>query len=516
VEGEAYFAHLKLLFDAQSGERERVLLATRGDRLALHRNTRTAVARYGGLAEFEMLNMTEVDAGGRRVAIVVFDPDDLDAAYAELDARYTAGEAAAFAPQAHRLSVLRTFPGAAPDWESFAALFAPDFVVEDHSPLGWGTFDRPAYIESVKVLAALAPDTRVRTDHLWLCDDGALGVHVVLGTHEGGAFEQPRVTVSEVDAQGRERRRHLYALDQLDAARARFAALRESSPPHEADTADPLAALIKPNAAARARGRTTATRDWDALRALVSAGFVFDDRRKRSLVSGDVELWIRNLEMVRAIPGQHARELIGTAGDRIALERVVWTGNQDGGAFENEFLRLTEINAEGQLTASTTFDPEDRRAAFAEAQARFVAGEAAAIGGQAPIVVLARAFARHDWETLRRCLADDFVLHDHRTLGLLGTLRSDEWVESMRVQADLAPDSDVETLRIIAWNRHGRVEMSRVFGTMRDGGLFENVLLRVLVTDGDRIQRFDAFDIGDADQALACFEELCAEREQCR
>jgi hypothetical protein len=36
------------------------------------------------------------------------------------------------------------------------------------------------------------------------------------------------------------------------------------------------------------------------------------------------------------------------------------------------------------------------------------------------------------------------------------------------------------------------------------------------VTDGDRIQRFDAFDIGDADQALACFEELCAEREQCR
>jgi hypothetical protein len=226
VEGEAFFANLKILFDAQSGERERVLLATRGDRLTLHRMTLRAVARYGGLAEFEMLNVTEVDTEGRRVATVVFDPDDLDAAYAELDERYAAGEAAAFARHTHTLSDLRTFSGAAPDWESYAALLAPDFVVEDHSPLGWGRVDRAAYIESVKVLAALAPDTRIRTDHLWLCDHGRLGVHVVFGTHEGGAFEQPRVTVSEVDAQGRERRRDIYALDQLDDALARFAALR--------------------------------------------------------------------------------------------------------------------------------------------------------------------------------------------------------------------------------------------------------------------------------------------------
>ena len=44
----------------------------------------------------------------------------------------------------------------------------------------------------------------------------------MIGTHEGGVFEQPRVTVSEIDAQGRERRRDIYTLNQLADARARF------------------------------------------------------------------------------------------------------------------------------------------------------------------------------------------------------------------------------------------------------------------------------------------------------
>jgi hypothetical protein len=29
----------------------------------------------------------------------------------------------------------------ASDWEQLAFALAPDFVVEDHSPLGWGTLD---------------------------------------------------------------------------------------------------------------------------------------------------------------------------------------------------------------------------------------------------------------------------------------------------------------------------------------------------------------------------------------
>ena len=36
---------------------------------------------------------------------------------------------------------------------------------------------------------------------------------------------------------------------------------------------------------------------------------------------------------------------------------------------------------------------------------------------------------------------------------------------------------------------------------------------RSAVTAADRIQRYEFFDVGDADQALARFAELCTERE---
>ena len=41
-----------------------------------------------------MLGIVEIDADNRIAATVVFDPDDIDAAFEELDARYLAGEAA--------------------------------------------------------------------------------------------------------------------------------------------------------------------------------------------------------------------------------------------------------------------------------------------------------------------------------------------------------------------------------------------------------------------------------------
>ena len=45
----------------------------------------------------ELLRVGEIDADERIVAAVAFDPDDIDAAFEELDARYLAGEAAAHA-----------------------------------------------------------------------------------------------------------------------------------------------------------------------------------------------------------------------------------------------------------------------------------------------------------------------------------------------------------------------------------------------------------------------------------
>ena len=51
----------------------------------------------------ESLEISEINTDGVMVARVVFDPDDIDAAFEELDARYLAGEAAA---HAHTWSVV--------------------------------------------------------------------------------------------------------------------------------------------------------------------------------------------------------------------------------------------------------------------------------------------------------------------------------------------------------------------------------------------------------------------------
>jgi len=245
----------------------------------------------------------------------------------------------------------------------------------------------------------------------------------------------------------------------------------------------------------------------------VSDDFVFEDRRKRALLSGGVEMWLQSNEFVREEPGARVdRKLIGTAGDRIALERIVWSGGPTGSPVEREHLRLTEVDAEGRIRASIRFDPDDRAAAFHEAFARFGAGEAAGIGGQAPIQAFGVALERREWEDLRACLGEDLVFHDHRTLGF-GVLRREEWIESLRTIVDLAPDWYGEMMQILVWNRHGRVDVNRAFGTMPDGGgPFERLNIGIFVTAGDRIRHIEVFDVADADRALARFEGLCAGR----
>ena len=79
------------------------VIATRGERLVL------IVSRFSGRGampeafDTDVLGIVEIDADERIAAVVTFDPDDIDAAFAELDARYLAGEAAA---HAHTWSVI--------------------------------------------------------------------------------------------------------------------------------------------------------------------------------------------------------------------------------------------------------------------------------------------------------------------------------------------------------------------------------------------------------------------------
>ncbi len=151
-----------------------------------------------------------------------FEADDLDAAYAELDARYAEGEAAgqrSFGASGRAV--------ASRDWEALAAELAPELVATDHRRLGWETMHGPAaYIASLRALVELAPDSRLRIAHDRSSERARLTVATWLGTREGGDFELPRVVVAELDRAGRISRYDFYDPEQIDDARARFAELR--------------------------------------------------------------------------------------------------------------------------------------------------------------------------------------------------------------------------------------------------------------------------------------------------
>jgi class 3 adenylate cyclase len=508
LDRDQYLEFLRPNWQMSSAGLTQEFLATRGNRLALIRSLFEGSDHSVGPSEIEGLCVGEVNDHGVRVASVMFDPDDLDAAYAELDARYAAGEGA---PYARASETLRTYAraGAARDWESMASVFDPDLVFEDHRLIGWGTFhSRDEYAARIRALVDLAPDVTVRVDHVLAFDHrGVLSVGRWEGSREGGPFEIPFVAVTVLGPDGHIQRIHTYNLEQLEEARARFAELRP----------DPL--RIPPNAASRVLERwqrLALAGDWPGCGALASANFVYEDRRRYALVTGDVETWIKSMQEAADLLGpfsgiQSARTVIATVGDRILIEHEKWTRDPNAGAFEIELIRMTEVDADGRLAAWLNFDVDDRRAAFTEAEERFAAGEATGVAGQTPIAAMVRAYNEHDWPSMLATLANDFVLDDHRLIGF-GTLSRDEWIESIRVHADLAPDVGAEGLRLLAWNRHGRVAVWRVFGTVRDGGPFENVFIGVYLIAGDSIQRYELFDITVVDRALARFAELCAER----
>src|SRR6185295_16309826 len=119
------------------------VIATRGERLIL-----THFRVWGvdhDAVQFDLLQVVEYDADERVAAAVIFDLDDFDAAIAELDTRYLAGEAAA---HAHTWSVISGIYSAFNRHESIAA--TPDSVFVDHRPvIAFETVDLAAFVRTL-------------------------------------------------------------------------------------------------------------------------------------------------------------------------------------------------------------------------------------------------------------------------------------------------------------------------------------------------------------------------------
>jgi ketosteroid isomerase-like protein len=341
------------------------------------------------------------------------------------------------------------------------------------------------------------------------------------GSRDGGPFEIPAVGVWVLDSGGRIQRVDTYNLEQLDAARARFDAIGAGA------ARDPLAALVRPNAASAAVDRwhaAFAARDWAAVRAVCAPDAKFDDRRRLALVSGDVDWWITDLQRNASMPNTRLeRQPVSTAGDRVVVDRILVTGDPGGaaaasatesrrisslGAFEIEFLWVVEVDESGRITAGVQFDVDDWRAAAREAWARWLARDAVAAASVGPVLEFVEAINEHDRTRLRATLADDFVLADHRPARLGLIEGADAGAGSYAALWDLAPDAQIAVGSTLAYARYGLVGLARIFGTLRDGGTFENPTASVAIVADGRITRLELFEPEHVDAALARFAEL--------
>jgi ketosteroid isomerase-like protein len=330
-----------------------------------------------------------------------------------------------------------------------------------------------------------------------------------------GLAEFDEITLFETAEHGRLVRLEIFAAEQLEKAAAR---LHERYAAHRRDDrrrspSDSL--LVPPNAAARAYDRWLACAeagDWDALRALYAPNVVFDDRRRLFRMQGDIEMSIATTRHSIGAGAKLACTLLATAGDRLMLQRALWSSRDEAQEFEIETLVVYEVDSEERTVAIVVFDPDDRAAASAELFERWVAsraGDASSCGTE-----YVRAANAKDLGRVRAVLADDVVYEDRRRTGIGRLEGADVYIASLRAWWEIADEWHVELLRAVVVAPHGGVSVIRVWGKNAEGGEFETVTAGLTQEKQGRIVRLEVFEPTDLGAACARFEELAGQRDR--
>jgi class 3 adenylate cyclase len=464
------------------------VIAIRAQRLAL---VRTRFETAGPDAFFaEIFRIMEVDDGGLLVAAIVFDPDDIDAAIAELDARYLEGEAARYADtwsvitDGHAAINRRELPPAAPDLVSIDHRRAAAFAAGEGAAYiraGWDLDQSiTTYIEQVHRLN----------------DFGAVYTHAGHGvSNQGFDAEWRGVDLLTVDEE-MVNRCEVFDEADLDAALAKFD-----------DLGRPAAQLE--NAASRMFVRFNgylAARDWDAMAELIADDVCSDDRRH--VVSGGIQrgrdAHVANLRAVIDVGVRNMESVtIATRGERLALTRTrVSGGDQRPDAFGLELLTVVEIDTDYRIAAGVQFDVDDIDAAFEELDNRYLAGEAA--DHAQTWSVITQAFAavnRHEVPPT----APDWVDIDHRRGAPFG---HGDLAAIIATSGDITPDlsNHVECVHLL--NDFGALFTQISYGSSYEGFGAEWRMLNLVTIEGDLMNRCELFDEADLDAALARFDEL--------
>ncbi|TXI42877.1 MAG: hypothetical protein E6Q57_14015, partial [Mycobacterium sp.] len=358
---------------AQYNHFEGHTLAARGDRLCL------VESRWwddsGNTAA--NLHVGELGEDGRLSCLLYFDGDDFTSAYQELDARYYAGEGAAYADPGRAQSA---FVAAVDHLDAEAArqLCRPEFR--------W-----------LSPTSALVDPVRTIDEVISWFRDRAGQVDSLRNWTSAITWMSPEVAVNAGEARGISRDGAGYSWSGLYVSVFRdglFESIRGFEPDDEEAAFVYAESLVKrrgsrlavANAASRALEQAFAAlraKDASVVASLFSAAIVYEDRRP---LAGALEAGVDYLnEVVPALLSQYDRfetRILAVRGDRLCLG---WSRWSDESGNEATNLHVTELGEDGLITRLLYFVGDDFWGAYRELEERYYAGEGAAfaVGGRA-------------------------------------------------------------------------------------------------------------------------------------
>ena len=114
-----------------------------------------------------------------------------------------------------------------------------------------------------------------------------------------------------------------------------------------------------------------------------------------------------------------------------------------------------------------------------------------------------------DLGAVRECMADSFVIEDHRHLRVADLQDADSHIAMLAPAFELVQDYLVEVVRVDGVEPSGSVGLSRNTGSTTDGGPFETLAVALTMwDDGGQITRIEVYEPEDAATAIARLHAL--------
>ncbi|NOX30196.1 MAG: AAA family ATPase, partial [Actinobacteria bacterium] len=461
--------------------------AVRGESLAL---MSTVVGPVDEAIELAWLGVTQWSDEGLLRRIVMFDPDDLVAALAELDRLYES-ELNPTEALIHSEYADYNLATSAMDVDGIMSRFDPSIVVDDHRQIGWpSTDDGWAQLQQrASSLAEAVESVTAINEKIHRSDSGGMIYqHRYLTVMADGAAPSQRdvILVANNPASGYVTR--IEQFDELDVegALSRFDELAAAST--DLDTSLVVQAGGAINICARS-GK------YDRLDSFVGPGFVLEDSEGGAIVGDDL---VDSLKSVGF--GGPDRTVVAVRCDRLALIDV---GLADG----SRCFLVEEIDEHGLLTRIRRFSADQLTDALHHLVRRWIKVDesipAALVG---PLRQFLSAVYGRSAEAHEAILHQSFEFVDHNLLGA-GTANRSEFI-NFRF-SDSNPRYVALEQLVHRTSSHGMVSSGfTAIDGARVGDVVMNPHVFVLVFDGSLVRRLESFPEEQLDAALARLDEL--------